>query len=103
VWLHGVIHAAIYDACGRNALYIAPATLKKWMTGRGNKVEKPEMVTAIGKQYGVRIANHNAAEAFGLGCLALERARHVSGFASLRGRPFNAYEKKAMLSWRRAF
>lgn len=102
VWLHGVVHLALAGV-GLHAVYIAPATLKKWMTGRGNKVEKDEMVTAIAKQYGGRLADHNASEAYGLACLALERARFAAGEPSIRGLRFNDYEKGAMMKWKRAF
>jgi len=102
VWLHGAVHLALH-AKSMQALYIAPSTLKKWMTGRGAKVEKPEMVAAIERSYGFAVRDHNAAEAAGLAVLGLERARHVNGLESIRGRAFTEYEKGAMVGWQRAF
>ena len=102
VWLHGITHLTIHDVGLAPALYISPATLKKWMVGRGNKVEKEEMVKAITEQYGETIEQHDAAEAYGLACLALERARYTLGEESIRGRAFTEYEREAMLRWRRS-
>jgi len=104
VWLHGVVMTSIVSTWEtKNPLYIAPSTLKKWMAGRGNKVEKAEMVKSIAKQYGTRIDEHDAAEAYGLAVLGLERARYTSGMESLRGRAFTKYEKGVLPRWARAF
>lgn len=104
VWLHGAVMTAIVATWSqKNPLYIAPSTLKKWMSGRGSKVEKEEMVRSIAEQYGTRIEEHDAAEAYGLAVLGLERARYAAGMESLRGRDFTAYEKGVMPRWARAF
>jgi len=104
VWLHGVLHLALASR-GLNALYVPVPTLKKWMTGRGNKVEKPEMVSGINNLYGQRFTpeQHNAAEAFGVACLVAERSQHRQSLPSVRGGPFSEYELTAMAKWERAF
>lgn len=102
VWLHGVIHVAL-DDLGLNAVYVPVPTLKKWMTGRGIKVEKDDMIKGIAGHYGARIDNHNAAEAYGVACLTMERARHLAGKPSMRGPAFAPYEREAMMKWKRAW
>lgn len=102
VWLHGVLHVAL-DDLGLNAVYVPVPTLKKWMTGRGIKVEKDDMIKGIAGHYGARLDNHNAAEAYGVACLTMERARHLAGKPSMRGPAFAPYEREAMMKWQRAW
>lgn len=105
VWLHGNVHVALVEAGFAAPYFIAPATLKKWYTGRGNKVEKPEMVDAFERFYGVRVEEHNANDAACIGFALHERARREAGLGPLRkgDSDFTPYEVEKMQSWERAF
>jgi hypothetical protein len=105
VWLHGNVHVALVEAGFAAPFFIAPATLKKWYTGRGNKVEKDEVIAALLAYYGIVVEEHNAADATCVAYMLHERARHEAGLGPLRkGEPeFSAYELEKMGAWERAF
>lgn len=109
VWLHGNVHVALVEAGFAAPYFIAPATLKKWYTGRGNKVEKPEMIDAFERYYAVRVEEHNANDAACIAFALHERARYEAGLGPLRLAHADAlgvwseYEMEKMQSWTRAF
>jgi Holliday junction resolvasome RuvABC endonuclease subunit len=105
VWLHGNVHVALVMSGFAAPFFVAPATLKKWYTGRGNKVEKQEIIDALSALYGVHVAEHNAADAACVGYMLHERARRDAGLGPLRRgeREFSKYEIEKMESWERAF
>lgn len=105
VWLHGNVHVALVEAGFAAPVFIAPATLKKWFTGRGNKVEKSDIIEALERLFSVRVEEHNAADAACVGFMLHERARYEAGLGPLRkGDPeFSSYEVEKMQAWERAF
>lgn len=105
VWLHGNVHVALVEAGFAAPWFVAPATLKKWYTGRGNKVEKSEVIDALLAFYAVHEPEHNAADATCVGYMLHERSRHEAGLGPLRKgtREFSAYELEKMAAWERAF
>lgn len=105
VWLHGNVHVALVMNGFAAPYFVAPATLKKWYTGRGNKVEKQEVIDALLALYGVHVPEHNAADAACVGYMLHERARREAGLPPLRrGEPdFTTYEIEKMEAWSRAF
>jgi len=106
VWLHGNVHVALVEAGFVAPIFIAPATLKKWYTGRGNKVEKAEVIAALHARYGISVPEHNAADAAAVGFMLHERARYYAGLVALRktdSSDFSDYEIEKMESWQRAF
>jgi Holliday junction resolvasome RuvABC endonuclease subunit len=105
VWLHGNVHVMLVEEGYAAPYFIAPATLKKWFTGRGAKVEKPEIVMALHGHYGLRVPEHNAADAACVGYMLHERSRRISGLLPLRRgeAEWSAYEIEKMDEWQRAF
>ena len=63
MWLHGIVNLALVEAGFRSPLYVAPPTLKKWVTGAG-KADKDTVRAALKEQYGVDIEDDNIADAF---------------------------------------
>ena len=58
---------------GVNYKIIAPGTLKKFVTGKGN-AKKDLMLLKVYKKWGVEFDNDNLADAYGLARMALEEA-----------------------------
>lgn len=86
--LGGTYASSVRVACHLEAVYLMalraflvpptahfgyePATLKKWLTGKGNS-SKEEMVQAVEAHWGLGITDHNQADAVALLHLHLER------------------------------
>lgn len=68
--LGGVVKLSLHklDNIGRgNAPMIVPPTsLKKYVTGRGNGVQKNQMLLQVFKKWGVEFPDDNAADSYGL-------------------------------------
>lgn len=60
---------------GPEVIEVPPATLKKYVTGKGN-AQKPDVRMAIFKRYGLDIADDNAADAFALRAIGLDLLGH---------------------------
>lgn len=60
---------------GPDVIQVPPATLKKYVTGKGN-AKKPDMRMAIFKRFAVDIADDNEADAFALRALGLDLLGH---------------------------
>lgn len=105
MWLHGSVHVALLEGGFPPPVFIAPLTLKKWMTGRGKDVQKADIVGALQTQYGFLVQDHNAADATCIAMMLHERARQELGQGPLRkGKPFfTAYELEKMLAWKPVF
>jgi crossover junction endodeoxyribonuclease RuvC len=56
---------------GKNYKIIAPGTLKKFVTGKGNS-KKELMLLKVYKKWGVEFEDHNLCDAYGLARMALE-------------------------------
>lgn len=75
--LHGITELGD----GKNPMIVPPTSLKKYVTGRGNGVQKNQMLLQVFKKWGVEFPDDNAADSYGL-------AHLVSGKGSM------AYEKE---------
>ena len=80
--MSGELGAAV-KLCIRNAydipvdypLVVAPSTLKKYVTGKGN-VQKQQVMLQTFKKWGVELTDDNAADAYGLARIAFGFADH---------------------------
>lgn len=68
-YLYASIREALYLA-GRRVLVVPPATLKKFITGKGN-VEKNMVLREVFRRFGAECENDNEADAVGLAMLAM--------------------------------
>ena len=59
-----------------NYKIIAPATLKKFITGKGNS-KKELMLLKVYKKFGVEFEDHNLADAYSLARMALEESKNA--------------------------
>lgn len=59
---------------GQYPYIIPPTVLKKYVTGRGNKVNKNEILLQVYKKWGVEFSDDNAADSYALAHLASGRA-----------------------------
>lgn len=66
---------------GKNPMIVPPTSLKKYVTGRGNGIQKNQMLLQVYKKWGVEFPDDNAADSYGL-------AHIVSGKGNM------AYEKE---------
>lgn len=76
--LSAVVRLMFYDyftdsVWVRYPLRVPPATLKKYVTGKGNS-KKQEMLLGVYKNFGVEFADDNAADSYSLSRLASGRA-----------------------------
>lgn len=81
--LGGMVKLILHDRLGMRPMLVPPASLKKFVTGRGTKVQKNQMLLFIYKKWDVELLDDNAADSYAL-------ARLVSGRAEL------AYEKEVL-------
>jgi|GEM_PF-1602318 len=65
-----------YDSEAKYPLIIAPAVLKKFITGKGTGVQKNQILLHTFKKWGVEFTDDNAADSYGL-------ARIAAGIADL--------------------
>lgn len=79
--LSGVIKAYLYETHSLFPLQVPPMSLKKFVTGKGNGVQKNQMLLHVYKKWGIEFSDDNAADAYSL-------ARFVLGGHTL------AYEKE---------
>lgn len=70
--VHGAARTALLDAAVPYVL-IAPATLKKYATGKGN-ADKTAMAMAAYKRFGVEFADDNQCDAYWLRAAGLDQA-----------------------------
>ena len=72
--LGGAVKLALYQMTnigrGNYPLIVAPTTLKKYVTGRGNGVQKNQMLLHVFKKWGVEFPDDNAADSYGLAHIA---------------------------------
>lgn len=68
--VHGAVRLALWDRSIATVL-VAPATLKKYATGRGN-APKPEMRMALYKRTGLDLADDNQVDAWWLRAAGLQ-------------------------------
>ena len=83
--LGGVVKLTLHETDdlgeGKNPMIVPPTSLKKYVTGRGNGVQKNQMLLQVYKKWNVEFPDDNAADSYGL-------AHIVSGKGSM------AYEKE---------
>lgn len=72
--VHGIVRVALVEA-GIPFVLVAPATLKKYVTGKGN-AKKDDMRMETYKRFGRDIADDNQVDAFGLRAMALDALGH---------------------------
>jgi crossover junction endodeoxyribonuclease RuvC len=53
---------------------VAPTSLKKYITGKGTKVQKNQILLQVYKKWGVEFTDDNAADSYGLARIA--RGKH---------------------------
>lgn len=75
------LHELDHIGKGKAPMIVPPTSLKKYVTGRGNGVQKNQMLLQVYKKWGVEFPDDNAADSYGL-------AHIVSGKGSM------AYEKE---------
>lgn len=72
--LGGAVKLALYEmestGKGRYPLIVAPTSLKKYVTGRGNGVQKNQMLLHVFKKWNVEFSDDNAADSYGLAHIA---------------------------------
>ena len=68
--VHGVVRVALVEA-GVPFVLVAPATLKKYVTGKGN-AKKPDMRMAVYQRFGLDLPDDNRVDAFGLRAMGLD-------------------------------
>lgn len=61
---------ATSDSPGQYPLQVAPAMLKKYVTGKGTGVQKNQMLLHVYKKWGVEFNDDNAADSYGLARIA---------------------------------
>jgi len=83
--LGGVVKLTLHSIAkignGKDPMLVPPTSLKKYVTGRGNGVQKNQMLLQVYKKWGVEFPDDNAADSYGL-------AHIVSGKGNM------AYEKE---------
>lgn len=65
-----VVRLALMDA-GVPFVEIAPSSLKKFVTGKGQKVKKEQMMLAVFKRWGYEAPGNDLADAYGLARIGL--------------------------------
>lgn len=77
--LGGAVKLALYGMenlnRGKHPLIVAPTSLKKYVTGRGNGVQKNQMLLQVYKKWGVEFPDDNAADSYGLAHIASGKAK----------------------------
>jgi len=68
--VHGIVRVALVEA-GIPFVLVAPATLKKYVTGKGT-AKKPDMRMAVYQRFGVDLSDDNQVDAYGLRAMALD-------------------------------
>lgn len=74
------LHHWFWDSEAKYPYIVAPAVLKKYITGKGTGVQKNQILLNVYKKWGLEFTDDNAADSYGL-------ARIAAGMADL------AYEK----------
>lgn len=69
--LHGAVRCGLHDAGIRSVLFIPPATLKKYATGRGNASKNEVLVSAV-RRLGYTGCDDNEADALWLRAIGLD-------------------------------
>jgi Holliday junction resolvasome RuvABC endonuclease subunit len=81
--LGGMVKVHLYETYGIAPTLVPPATLKKYITGKGTGVQKNQILLNVYKKWGVEFTDDNAADSYGL-------ARIAAGIADV------AYEKEVL-------
>lgn len=71
--LWGIVRLACLrevEGPGQFPLQVAPATLKKYITGKGTGVQKNQILLHVYKKWGVEFPDDNAADSYGLARIA---------------------------------
>jgi len=72
--LWGVVRLAclceLLDSAGQYPLQVAPASLKKYVTGKGTGIQKNMILLHTYKKWGVEFTDDNAADSYGLARIA---------------------------------
>ena len=72
--MHGIVRVRLRED-GHPFVLVPPATLKKYVTGKGN-AKKDDMRMAIYQRFGLDFSDNNQADAFGLMALGLDAYGH---------------------------
>jgi crossover junction endodeoxyribonuclease RuvC len=67
--LSGVIKAYLYEEYTLFPLQVPPMSLKKFVTGKGNGVQKNQILLNVYKKWGIEFTDDNAADAYSLAML----------------------------------
>lgn len=81
--LGGMVKMTIFDTFGIKPLLVPPATLKKYITGKGTGVQKNQILLNVYKKWDLEFTDDNAADSYGL-------ARIAAGISDL------SYEKTVL-------
>lgn len=68
--LGGMVKLTLLNDFGILPLIVAPAALKKYVTGKGTGVQKNQMLLNVYKTWGIEFTDDNAADAYALAKLA---------------------------------
>ena len=68
--LGGMVKLTLLNDFGIYPLIVAPAALKKYVTGKGTGIQKNQMLLHIYKTWGIEFTDDNAADAYALAKLA---------------------------------
>jgi Holliday junction resolvasome RuvABC endonuclease subunit len=107
-WTHGLVNIELVSRGFPAPLYIAPPTLKKWMTGTG-KAEKEDVMFALEVGFGFVYTDDNIADAVSLATMLIDYHRWLLGMTrgDLVGtedaddREYTKYEVEKMENWER--
>ena len=72
--VHGVVRVALAEV-GVPFVLVPPATLKKYVTGKGN-AKKPDMRMAVYQRFGLDLPDDNQVDAYGLRAMGLDAYGH---------------------------
>jgi len=79
--LGAVVKLTMEEVCTTDARYpliVSPSMLKKYVTGKGNGVQKNQMLLQTYKNWNVEFNDDNACDSFGLAMIASGRAQLAS-------------------------
>jgi len=68
--LGGMVKIALFDTFGIKPLLVPPATLKKYVTGKGTGIQKNQILLNVYKKWGIEFTDDNAADSYGLARIA---------------------------------
>jgi Holliday junction resolvasome RuvABC endonuclease subunit len=72
--LSAIVQMAVWDSLELECVQVAPASLKKYVTGKGNAYDKNLILLKTFQKWGVEFDNDNAADSYGIARVAAQLA-----------------------------